>query len=104
MTPLTVGRMYERLKDVLQLDLLGSLKGLDRHVTMADASGPGLVLAGYVGRFVEARVQVFGETETTYLRSLGEEERMKVLRLFFSYPVPCVMITKGLDLPPGMDT
>jgi HPr kinase/phosphorylase len=103
MTPLTVGRMYERLKDVLQLDLLGSLKGLDRHVTMADASGPGLVLAGYVGRFVESRVQVLGETEVTYLRSLGEDERAKILRLFLSYAIPCVMVTKGLELPPGMD-
>jgi HPr kinase/phosphorylase len=103
MAALTVGRMYERLKDPLQLDLLGSLKGLDRLVTMADASGPGLVLAGYVGRFVESRVQVFGETEVTYLRSLHEEERAKFLRLFFSYPIPCVMVTKGLELPTGME-
>ena len=104
MAPLTVGKMYERLKDVLQLELLGSLKGLERQITMADASGPGLVLAGYVGRFVESRVQVLGETEVTYLRQLGEEERTKILRLFLSYPIPCVMITKGLDLPTGMET
>jgi HPr kinase/phosphorylase len=103
MAPLTVGKMFERLKDVLQLDLLGSLKGLDRQITMADASGPGLVLAGYTGRFVESRVQVLGETEVTYLRSLGEEERGKILRLFLSYPIPCVMVTKGLDLPTGME-
>jgi HPr kinase/phosphorylase len=95
--------MYERLKDVLQLELLGSLKGLDRLITMADASGPGMVLAGYVARFVESRVQVLGETEVTYLRSLGEPERMKILRLFLSYPIPCVMVTKGLELPPGME-
>lgn len=103
MAPLTVGKMYERLKDVLQLELLGSLKGLDRLITMADASGPGMVLAGYVARFVESRVQVLGETEVTYLRSLGQQERMKILRLFLSYPIPCVMITKGLELPPGME-
>src|ERR1035437_6552233 len=103
MAPLTVGRMYERLKDVLQLELLGSLKGLDRLITMADASGPGMVLAGYVARFVESRVQVLGETEVTYLRSLGEPERLKILRLFLSYPIPCVMVTKGLELPPGME-
>jgi len=104
MAPLTVGKMYERLKDVLQLELLGSLKGLDRLVTTADASGPGMVLAGYVGRFVEARVQVLGETEVTYLRSLGEDERRRILHLFFSYPIPCLMVTKGLDLPHGMET
>ncbi len=104
MAALTVGKMYERLKDVLQLELLGSLKGLERQITMADASGPGLVLAGYTGRFVESRVQVLGETEVTYLRQLGEDERKKILRLFLTYPIPCVMVTKGLDLPPGMET
>jgi HPr kinase/phosphorylase len=103
MPVLTVGKMYERLKDVLQLELLGSLKGLERAITMADASGPGLVLAGYVGRFVESRVQVLGETEVTYLRSLGEDERSKILNLFMSYPIPCVMVTKGLELPTGME-
>ena len=73
---------------------------------MADASGPGLVLAGYTGRFVESRVQVLGETEVLPLPSprSGEEERGKILRLFLSYPIPCVMVTKvGLDLPTGME-
>jgi len=104
MAPLTVGKMYERLKDVLQLELLGSLKGLDRLITTADASGPGMVLAGYVARFVEARIQVLGETEVTYVRSLAEDERTRILRLFMSYPIPCVMVTKGLELPTGMET
>ena len=30
-------------------------------------SSPGLVLAGYVDRFVGQRLQVLGETEVTYL-------------------------------------
>jgi HPr kinase/phosphorylase len=100
MAALTVGQFYERLRDSLQLDLLGSPAGLERQVTIADASGPGLVLAGYIGRFVHQRVQVLGETEVSYLAQLSEEERRRNLRTFFSYPIPCVMVTKGLDLPP----
>ncbi|MFI5310968.1 MAG: HPr(Ser) kinase/phosphatase [Gemmatimonadales bacterium] len=103
MAPLTVGQFYEKLKDVLQLELLGSPKGLERHVTMPDASGPGLVLVGYTGRFVHERVQVLGETEVSYLASLGEEERRRTLRTFFNFPIPCVMITKGLALPAGFE-
>jgi HPr kinase/phosphorylase len=103
MPPLTVAQFYERLKGPLQLELLGSPAGLHRHVTMADASGPGLVLAGYTGRFVHQRVQVLGETEVSYLASLDESERRKNIRVLFSYPIPCVMVTKGLALPAGFE-
>jgi HPr kinase/phosphorylase len=100
---LTVAQFYEQLKEVLQLELLGNPRGLERTVTMADASGPGLVLAGYTGRFVHQRVQVLGETEVSYLASLGDDERRRNLRTFFSYEIPCVMVTKGLTLPPGFE-
>ena len=103
MAPLTVAQFYDRLKDMLQLEKLGSESGLQRHVTMPDASGPGLVLAGYTGRFVHQRVQVLGETEVSYLASLNEDDRRRNLRVFFSYPIPCVMVTKGLTLPPGFE-
>ena len=102
-SPLSVGQLYERLKDPLQLDLLGSPAGLERPIETSDASGPGLVLAGYVGRFVHARIQVFGETEISYLKSLPDAERTQNLRTFLSYPIPCVMITKGQELPRGME-
>ena len=103
MPKLIVAQLYERLKDTLKLDLLGSPAGLEREITTIDASGPGLVLSGYVGRFVHARVQVLGETEVSYLNSLPMAERRANLRQFFSYPIPCVMITKGQALPEGMD-
>lgn len=103
MPSLTVGELYEKLKDVLQLDLLGSPDGLSRPIETDDASGPGLVLAGYTGRFVHQRLQVLGETEVSYLKSLSSEERERNLRTYFSYPIPCVMITKGQELPPGME-
>lgn len=103
MPPLTVGTFLERTKDLLQLEVLGSLDGLAREVPTSDASGPGLVLAGYVGRFVHQRLQVLGETEVSYLRALSSEERTRILDTFLRYPVPCVMVTKGLELPEGME-
>lgn len=100
---LTVGQLYERLKETLELELLGSPDGLARPVETDDASGPGLVLAGYTGRFVHQRLQVLGETEVSYLASLAKEVRAKNLATYFSYPIPCVMITKGQELPEGME-
>lgn len=103
MPSLTVGALAERLKKILQLEVLGSPEGLERIVPTADASGPGMVLAGYTARFVYERIQVLGETEISYLRSLSSGDRTRILDTFLSYEIPCLMVTKGLELPDGME-
>lgn len=92
---LTVGRLVERMKDALELEHLERTGGLDRLVENPDVSSPGLALAGYFGRFPARRLQVLGETEVTYLKSIDAETRRKHLSMFFSYPIPCLFITKG---------
>ncbi|GMV10101.1 MAG: HPr kinase/phosphorylase [Gemmatimonadota bacterium] len=94
----TVGRLFERLKDALQLEQLGGSFGHERDVPSPDLSSPGLAIAGFVARFMHGRPQVFGETEMTYLNSLAEDDRRRQLELFLSFPIPCVFVTKGLEL------
>lgn len=98
----SVGRLFERLQDPLQLEQLGGNFGHERDVANPDLSSPGLAIAGFVARFMHERPQVFGETEMTYLNSLSEADRARQLELFFSFPVPCVFVTKGLDLATPM--
>ena len=92
---LTVGSLVELMRGPLQLEHVERTNGLDRVIENPNVSSPGLVLAGYVGRFPARRLQVLGETEITYLRSIDAEMRRKNLTAFFSYPLPCVFITKG---------
>jgi len=98
---LTVGQLLERLKDTLELEHVSTTNGLDRPIENPNASSPGLVLAGYTARFPARRLQVFGETEITYLKSLDSAVRQENLKKFFSFPIPCVFITKGQQ--PGPD-
>jgi HPr kinase/phosphorylase len=91
--------MLQQLRELLKLERVPGTDGLDRLVTAADVSSPGLALAGFVDRFPAERLQVFGETEVTYLRSLDASTRRDHLRKFFSFPIPCLFVTKGLDLP-----
>lgn len=100
--PVTVARLYESLRDRLQLELIGSDEGLSREITSSEASSPGLVLAGYTERFVPNRVQVLGETEISYLASRNDGERRRVADTFFSFAVPVVFVTKAQELPPGV--
>jgi HPr kinase/phosphorylase len=99
-TALRVGALLEQLGTLLELERVRGTDGLDRAVTGADVSSPGLALAGFVARFAAERIQVFGETEVTYLHSLGADMRRDHLAQFFSFPIPCVFVTKGLALPP----
>jgi HPr kinase/phosphorylase len=102
LTPkLTVGRLVERMQQALQLEHITRTGGLERAVDNPDVSSPGLALAGYVKRFPAERLQVLGETEITYLKSLDAETRLRHLTTFFSFPIPCVFVTKGQE--PGPD-
>jgi HPr kinase/phosphorylase len=100
--PLTVGRLLERMRTPLQLDHIEGTNGLDRILENPDVSSPGLAVAGYVERFPAWRVQVLGETEIMYLRSLDPDVRRRHLTTFFSFPIPCVFITKGQTPTPDL--
>ena len=98
-TTLRVSELYQQLRELLELERVPGTEGLERLVTGADVSSPGLALAGFVARFPAERLQVFGETEVTYLRSLDPATRRGHLQKFFSFPFPCLFVTKGLELP-----
>src|SRR4051812_4913916 len=95
-TPLTMRVFFERMREPLQLEQVEGTDGLDRPVRSPNISSPGLVLAGYVERFPANRIQVFGETEVTYLQSLPTESRRRILTQFFSFPIPGAVLTKGM--------
>ena len=99
---LTVARLIDRMSVVLQLEHIEGTDGLEREIDSPHVSSPGLALAGYTERFAPHRLQVLGETEVTYLRSLKDDDRRRILRDFFQFKVPCVFLTKGLKPPPGM--
>ncbi len=92
--------LLARHGDPLQLEPLTGEQGLDRSLPDQDVGSPGLVLAGYTGRFVPARLHVLGETEITFLQSLDEAAQRRSLETFLSYELPCVFVTKGQEVPP----
>lgn len=96
---LTVGRLYERMHERLELQSLTGEAGFEREITVGEAHSPGLVLAGYMERFAGTRIQVLGETEISYLHSLSDSARTSILESYFSFGFPCVVVTKSQELP-----
>lgn len=97
--PPRVRDLLERKGGLLQLEALTGDVGLDRLMPTAEASSPGLVLAGFTARFAQSRIHVLGQTEVTYLRSLDDAARRAALETFFTFDLPCVVITKGQEPP-----
>src|SRR3954462_12154630 len=92
--PLTMKNFLERLRIPLQLEQVEGTDGLERPIKSPNISSPGLALAGYTERFPANRIQVFGETEITYLASLAPAARRKILKTFFTFPIPGAVIPK----------
>jgi HPr kinase/phosphorylase len=96
---ITVQELLETKRETLNLELLNPECSLDRPLSDPDVSNPGLALAGYMPRFPQGRMQVFGETEMTYLDSLDEETGRERVRAIFQHDIPAVFVTKGLPVP-----
>ena len=58
---------------------------------------PGIQFTGYMEYFAYGRPQVIGKVEMAYLESLEDEDRYAQLKRFFSYPIPCMVICRGMQ-------
>jgi HPr kinase/phosphorylase len=85
----------------LELRILSGESHLDNPVTHPRVQKPGLAFAGYYAYIKPGRVQIIGESETEYLKTLDEDERRERLETIASLPVPVFVITKGIEPLPG---
>lgn len=82
------------------LEVLSGEQGLKRAITVDDLYRPGLELAGYFEHHPSERVQILGKTELAFYTMLPEKERKdRIERLCQSPITPCIIITRGLDVP-----
>ncbi len=92
----TVNQFYKGHASELGLHLVGGAVGLSRPIREPTVNRPGLALAGFEKYFAPKRVQVIGNVETAYLRSLSPEVRSERVRQLFSHRIPCLVICRNL--------
>ncbi len=85
--------LLERYGRQLGLKIIAGEAGLDRTIDNSDTNRPGLALTGFVDLFTIDQIQILGNTETEYLRSLPHETRRQALEIVYQFDVPCVVIT-----------
>src|SRR6266496_1198042 len=93
----TVQRFYTEHAGELEMKLVGGAAGLKRVIREPTVNRPGLALAGFTKYFASKRVQVIGSAESTFLRSLGKEERERRYADLFAYKIPCVVFSRNIN-------
>lgn len=83
----------------LSLTVLSPSSRAEWDISSADLNRPGLQFAGHYEYFPYERPQVIGKVEMTYLESLEDDMRYERFKHFFSYPLPCVIVCRGMRPP-----
>jgi len=92
---------YVHLGEIIkEFDLEILCQGPDYEKTplrTVDVNRPGLPLSGFFEHFDTKRLLLIGLTEHTFLEDMGPEKRMERFDRLLSYPVPALIITRGLE-------
>ena len=91
----TVESFYTAHADGLQLRLVAGAAGLKRIIRESTVNRPGLALAAFTKYFANKRVQVMGNAELHFLKSLPQPEREGRYHQLFKYKIPCVVFSRG---------
>jgi HPr kinase/phosphorylase len=91
----TVERFYTEHASSLELQLVAGAEGLNRIIREPTVNRPGLALAGFTRYFASKRVQVIGNAESHFLKSLRIEERERRYETLFSHKIPCFVFCRG---------
>ena len=91
----TVRDFYQKHQHELALQLVAGEAGLDRPIKEPTVNRPGLVLTGFTKYFAEHRLQVLGNAETCYLKSLPPEVREQRYARLLEFRVPCLVFCRG---------
>jgi len=96
---ISVDTLFQENKKKLKLRILSGKTGCQRLITERDIHRPGLALAGFVDMFSFQRIQIFGNTEISYMKKMEPQQREKAFKQIFAFDIPCFLVTNNSRLP-----
>ncbi len=94
---ITVERFYTGESQSLSLKLVAGATGLSRVIREPTVNRPGLALAGFTRYFANKRLQIIGNAESCFLRTLPPKERARRYANLFSYKIPGVIFSRSIQ-------
>ena len=96
---ISVGTLLKENRKRLRLKLVGGRNGLDNAIISLEINRPGLALAGFVDLFMYNRIQLIGNTELLFIKTLSPGERTEVFEIICQFDLPCIFFTNGKHPP-----
>jgi HPr kinase/phosphorylase len=96
---ITVGEFYANHAETLKLRLEGLSLGMSRKIREPTINRPGLALAGFYSYFPGKRLQVIGNSELAYLKSLKTSLLAERCDELFSRNIPCLVVARDARIP-----
>lgn len=101
--PTTSVRVLEQVPEQrLKLKLLAGADGLDNKINSPRIQRLGLAFSGYVDYLDDGMVQLVGQTESNYLRTLSRADRQSAIKRIFTRSLSCLVITGNLRPPKAL--
>ena len=72
---------------------------MNRRITEGSVNRMGLALTGFFKFFADRRVQLIGNSENAYLRSLSANLRRQRIQELFKHKVPCLVYSRNIKPP-----
>ncbi|WP_119327391.1 HPr(Ser) kinase/phosphatase [Companilactobacillus musae] len=69
----------------------------EKKITTSDISRPGIELTGYFDYYPSERIQLFGQTESAYSRSMTANNRYKVMLELCREDTPALLISRNIQ-------
>ncbi len=83
----------------LELTLMAGRHGLKKKITHSQVQKMGLALTGFTQFINPERLQIIGNTEMAYFKTLTPEMQEKVIHQICSLSLSCLVVTRGLGVP-----
>src|SRR5271168_4862243 len=93
---ITVERFYTEESHNLSLKLVAGATGLKRVIREPTVNRPGLALAGFTRYFASKRLQVIGNAECWFLKTISHEDRTARYANLFSFKIPGIIFSRNL--------
>lgn len=98
MAKYTVRDLFHVHASFLGLKLVAGSSFLNRSIEIPEVQRPGLSLSGYLKRFVNKRILIFGKLETLYLKDLDPKiQKDRLLRILPK--IPAVIVARKAPVP-----
>ncbi|MBQ8072468.1 MAG: HPr(Ser) kinase/phosphatase [Clostridia bacterium] len=93
-----------RFQRDLELTCLVDTNCTELNIQSPELNRPGMQFCGFYEHFAWERPQLIGIVEMAYLQQQEPARRVEILKQYFHYAMPCIIICRNLPPPPELLT